>query len=325
MGQRTATETLFGIVAAFMDRRTWSQADLARRLETTPDTIRKRLGELRAAGFKLEREEDHPHVYWSAPKDWFPGASPFNATELGDLVRLVLQAPRSARRTRVLQMMASRLGSAGGTSPLEDAAVQTRAIAADEERILDLVQDAAAKSVTLRMRYFTASRRDESWRHASVHRIELGERAQFIATCHRSGELKRFRISNVLDGELDAREPFRQASAADVEKWVAESFAGFRDASSPAIVCSFVVSAPDDAWIARSLPSGNFEVTPVAGGTRFAIKTSAVFQLARFVVGLGELAFVETDELRAAVTELWKGARKNTSNAEIKRRARGLR
>ena len=89
VGQRSATETLFGIVAAFIESRTWSQADLARRLETKPETIRRYLGELRAGGFKVEREEDHPHVYWSVPSNWIPGALAFKAAEAQDLLRPV--------------------------------------------------------------------------------------------------------------------------------------------------------------------------------------------------------------------------------------------
>jgi predicted DNA-binding transcriptional regulator YafY len=93
VGQRTPTETLFGIVAAFVEQRTWTQADLARKLETQTATIRRRLGELQAGGFKLERSEEPPHVYWSVPKNWFPGALPLQAEEVTDLLRLLARGP----------------------------------------------------------------------------------------------------------------------------------------------------------------------------------------------------------------------------------------
>ena len=118
MGQRTATEALFGLIAAFVEKHTWSQANLARRLETKPETVRKQLAELKAGGFKLEREEDHPHVYWSVPKNWLPGVLHFKAEEAADLLRLLGRAPRGALRTRVLGVVLSRLQNFGAQSAM---------------------------------------------------------------------------------------------------------------------------------------------------------------------------------------------------------------
>jgi len=69
MSRRAPTETVAGVVGAFLERRTWSQAELAKRLELSVPALRKRLEEL-AGPLRLEREEDHPHVYWSVPKDF---------------------------------------------------------------------------------------------------------------------------------------------------------------------------------------------------------------------------------------------------------------
>jgi hypothetical protein len=72
VGQRSSTETVVAIVQAFLRRRTWSQAELARDVGIAVPALRKRLVELTASGFPLERDEDHPHVFWSVPRDWFP-------------------------------------------------------------------------------------------------------------------------------------------------------------------------------------------------------------------------------------------------------------
>src|SRR5215203_5356345 len=72
VGQRSSTVTVVQLVQAFLEQRTWTQKALADRLEMTTPAVREKLKELEGV-FRLERQEDHPHVYWSVPKDWFPG------------------------------------------------------------------------------------------------------------------------------------------------------------------------------------------------------------------------------------------------------------
>src|SRR5258708_19203057 len=93
VGQRSSTDTVIGLVQAFLERRTWTQADLARRLEMGVPAVKKRLEEL-AGAFNLEREEDHPHIYWSVPKNWFPGGVLFAREQLPDLLRQLSRLPR---------------------------------------------------------------------------------------------------------------------------------------------------------------------------------------------------------------------------------------
>lgn len=308
MGQRSATETLFGIIAAFIEQRTWTQADLARKLETRPETIRRRLGELVTGGFKLERTEDHPHVYWSVPKNWFPGALVFKPEEVADLLRLMTRAPRGKLRDKVLGIVTSRLanlGQPGGTFDSE--AVRPPAVDPDEERWLSVLEDAAVKKSTLKIRYFTASRRVESWRHVSVHRIHLGARPHIIATCHPSDALRRFRLSNVLEARIDPSEPFRTVNQASLERFERESFGGFHD-EGPVTPCAFFVRDAEAAWVTRNLPEGAVKQEKRPGGVRFSVETTAVGVLARFVVGLGEAAKPETPELIAQVRTIARGA-----------------
>ena len=302
MGQRTPTETLIQIVSAFVQQSTWRQADLGRELDVTVETVRKKLTEMQSAGFTIEREEDHPHVYWSVPKNWFPGALAFTETEAKDLVRLVLRAPEGELRDRVLAVFEARL--TGNT--LADRSVGPP-VEGPEESVLAVIEDACRDRVALKMRYFAASRGDESERHVSVHRIEGTPKLQFIATCHRSNGLKRFRVSNVSAAKLDPRESLRAVDAAALERFAAESVGGFRADGEP-VRCVFVVHGADAAWVARNLPDPRIVKETTAGGSRFSIETSAVLLIARFVVGLGRSATTETPELTAAVSDLARGA-----------------
>lgn len=320
MGQRAATETLYGIIAAFIERRTWTQVELARRLEIRPEAVRRRLVELQASGFKLERQEDHPHVYWSVPKNWFPGALAFKPDEVPDLVRLISRAPKSALRERILAAAVNRLANVGHAKDVgafEPKAIHTLEVNTEEERWLTLIEDAAAKKIAVKMRYFTASRRSESWRHVSVHRVDLGVHPHFIATCHRSQSLRRFRIRNVSDARLDQSEPFRPVTAEELAAFERQSFDGFHEQKNPPTKCSFVVREADAAWVSRSLPEGGSVSEEDLGsdGVRFSIETTAVSALARFVVGLGAAARPETKLLADEVASIARAALANATSS----------
>ena len=98
MGRRSATETLGAIYQAFLRQRTWVQAELAADVGVAVPALRRHLDELCRRGMPLDREEDHPHVYWSVPKDWFPGGVAFEAGEAARLLVQLARLPRSAER-----------------------------------------------------------------------------------------------------------------------------------------------------------------------------------------------------------------------------------
>ncbi len=97
MGQRSNTETVVAILQAFLQTRTWKQADLARTIGISVAALRKHLNELSASGFPLEREDDHPHVWWSVPKGWFPGAVLFDSESVPELLRQLSRLPGAPR------------------------------------------------------------------------------------------------------------------------------------------------------------------------------------------------------------------------------------
>jgi predicted DNA-binding transcriptional regulator YafY len=305
MGQRSARETFLGIITAFIQKRTWTQAELARSLDVGTPAVRKHLRELQANGWKLEESREGAQVYWSVPKNWFPGGLIFKPEEVPDLLRLLLRSPKTDRRERLLAAIRERL-PLKDAAPLASPALRAQEVPQGEEEWLAVLEDAAARKIAVKMRYFSTSRRDESTRHVSVLRLELGPRPRFIAMCHRAGALKWFRVSNVLHAKADESEPFRDAPEAAVTSFERESLGGYREVRAP-IECAFFVRQPEAAWVARNLPEP-MSGESVDGGVRVTVSTTALTVVARFVVALGEAAHCETPELAAAVVDLANGA-----------------
>jgi predicted DNA-binding transcriptional regulator YafY len=301
VGQRSNTETIIAILKAFLDNRTWKQADLARHVGVQPATIHKRLEELAANGVPLSSEREHPHVYWSVPKSWYPGGVLFTGDQITELLRQLSRMPRSKARDRLFESLLQYLPHRN-----PGAAIVTAETTPREEQHLPAVEDAAQQRVALQFRYFTAGRGSEGTRHASVHRVVLGAPARFVATCHRTGKLKWFRLENVSDARVDAREAFRDADQKIVDAFLRASLDGFHEGAPP-VAHAFFVSDPDARWVARNLMEG-MQVEEVPGGIRVTLNTSAPKRLARYVVGLGAAAKPLTPGLDVEVGMLAKGA-----------------
>lgn len=270
---------------------------------TTP-AVREKLKELQAV-FHLERDEEHPHVYWSVPKDWFPGGVVFTREQLPELLRHLVRLPQSKARDGLLQTVLRNLPKGGGADALTTA-VMPQAATKPEEDYLSLVEDAASQKRALWFRYFTASRGQMSIRHASVHRIILGRPARFVAMCHREDKLKWFRVENILSAHLDTQEPYRSADAKQVDAFLRASVDGF-NAGGAVAELSFVVREPESRWVQHNLlPTMKLE--PLNGRIRITVETNAILQVARYVVGLGAAATAETPALAEAIEVLARGA-----------------
>lgn len=304
MGQRSNTETIVAILQAFLQNRSWKQAELARHIDISVAALRKHLNELSTSGFPLEREDEHPHVWWSVPKGWFPGAVLFDSESVPELLRQLTRLPRSAVRDRLIRTILA-AAPRQSTAPAEAAAVLTRQSTESEETYLPLAEDAANRRVCLAFNYFTMSRGTVEWRHASVQSVVIGPPARFVAVCHRDGALKWFRLDNVLGGRLDGAVPYRAADPGRVEVMLKESVDGFHQGG--AVRCSFFVREPESRWVERNLP-GSMTSEVIPGGLRFTTTTAGVLRLARYVVGLGAAARAETPELALLVAELARGA-----------------
>jgi predicted DNA-binding transcriptional regulator YafY len=308
VGQRSNTETLAAILKAFLDARTWKQADLARRVGVQASTIRKHLEELRISGIPLHSEKDHPHVYWSVPRHWFPGGIVFTGAQITELFRQLSRLPKSTARSQLLESLLEFLPPTASTGARSsgNSKVVAGAATAREEQFLSVIEDAAHDRVSLRFRYFTATRGSEATRHASVHCVIPSPPARFVATCHRTGDLKWFRIENVSEAKLDGREPFRAAAEDAVDAHLRGSLDGFHQGGKPERHL-FFVSDPDARWVARNLMD-DMRCEEVPGGIRVTLETTAVQRLARFVVGLGGSAKPLTPALTSEVALLANGA-----------------
>jgi len=257
-----------------------------------------------AGGFPLDREEEHPHVYWSVPRHWFPGGLLIKREEVPELLRLLGRLPRSTSRERLLQAIVERIPHAAAPAPIVAPDVTAR-----EDRYLAVIEDSARAKIALRLRYYSVGRGAEETRHASVHTVLPGPPARFVATCHRSGKLKWFRVENVSDAELDPEEAYRSANAGAVETFLAESIDGYHGGKAPETL-TFFVRDPESRWVARNLETG-MKADVVPGGIRVNVKTSALLLTARFVVQLGDAARAETPALAAKVAEIASGALRN--------------
>jgi predicted DNA-binding transcriptional regulator YafY len=301
MGTRSATESLATIVTSFLTRRTWQQAELARHVDIGVPALRKHLLSLQAAGIPLTDEREPPHVYWSVPKTWFPGGVLIPSTEVETLLRHLARLPRSKDRDRLLRLVVE-------ATQREPPSVVPRDSSDGEERHLAVIENAAAQRKPLRFRYYSASRGSDGLREASVHRVFVGPPARFIATCHRSGALKWFRVDNVTDSGVEENGTFRKVEAGELDDVLVGSLEGFMG-EGPREAHSFFVREPDARSVVKNLLAG-MQVEDARGGVRIRIETTALLRLARYVVGLGAAATAETESLRVAVRELASGALK---------------
>jgi predicted DNA-binding transcriptional regulator YafY len=301
VGQRSSTETIVAILKAFLDTRTWKQADLARHIGVQPATLHKRLVELRASGIPLDDEREHPHVFWSVPKSWYPGGVLFTSEQVTEIFRQLSRIPKGKARNHLLESMLQYLPARGAATAIVPAETTAR-----EEQHTPVIEDSATQKIALQFRYLTVTRGKEAVRHASVHRVVVGPPGRFIATCHRSGELKWFRIESVSDAKLDPREPFRDAPPKTVDAYLRASLDGFHDGGPPTKQV-FFVGDPDAGWVSRNLMEP-MECEEVPGGIRVTVETSAPKRLARFVVGLGASAKALTPDLEREVAALAEGA-----------------
>ena len=300
-------------MAAFVERRTWTQADLARATGLQrPEALRNVLRELIESGMPLESEKQHPHVYWRVGKGWHPGGVLFKTEAVPELLRQLSHLPKSKARDRLLAIVMEQLPARGKLTAVPP--LDSRSVSESEEEYLPTVEDAAAKKLPMFMRYLTASRGGlSSERYVSIHVIEPGPPARFIATCHESGDLRWFRVDGIVRARVDSGQPFRDCEADELSTFRKASLEGFKG-TGPAIECSFLVREPESAWVANSLLAG-MQAESIRGGIRVSLRTSALLPLGRFVVRLGDIARPETPVLARLVAELARGALEQAESA----------
>jgi predicted DNA-binding transcriptional regulator YafY len=304
MGRLGASETPVGVLLAFFRRRQWRQAELARELGVSVETVTRTLRSLSAGGMPLLRDDsDKPQVWWRVPKDWAPRGVLFAGPDTPALLRTLARAPRSRERDALLAH-----ASKSARVLDQSSRVEAPRLTETEESWLSVVED-AARGTTLGMRYTSTQRGAAEWRYVSVQNVEVGPPSRFLAVCHRSGTMKRFRVEGIALARLDSAIPYRQVPQNAVAALLRESVDGYLGEGLQ-VACAFFVRDPEARWVARNLLSG-MQIDAdedVAGGIRVRCTTPAVVRVARFVVGLGSAARVETPELALRVRELARGA-----------------
>jgi hypothetical protein len=300
MGRRSGVQTVIEILHSFVERKRWRQAELARHIGITVPALRKHLLEMSSL-LPLDSTEDHPDVFWHLPRDWHPAGVILKGSEVAALVRLLGRAPRSVDRNRVIGMLLQRDARVPDTSR-----VHPRALTNEESEFLPLVEDAVTKRQPLRMKYLSVRRGEADWRVASVVRVMPGPPSRFLAVCHRSGELRSFRVGDIQAAHLDPNERFLEADSAEVERRARESVDGWFSDKEGALV--FTVRPDAARWVARNLPDGMNAETSTDGSLRVVASASGLTAVARFVVSLGASANCDTPELERAVHALARGA-----------------
>lgn len=305
MGQRTSSETVVAIIVAFWRQRVWSQADLARECGVSARAVRRHLEALSAAGWPFEREDDHPHVYWSVPKAWFPGGMLLEPSAVASLVSLLMRVPSSVARGRLLKVITDQTPNI--VVEALQRVVPPRSTEVEEKHLPTLL-DSLADDVPLRLRYWTARSGTLSSRTVSVQRVLVGPPTRFVAWCHTARELRWFRLDYVSDAGTDTTAVFHHVADGQVEALISESVDGYHGEQRLRI--AFFVRDPDARWVAMNLPDG-LSGTTEDGGLLVEAETTGLLPVARFVVGLGGAAECRTPELAKLVQELASGALAN--------------
>ncbi len=301
MGRRSGTVTAIEILRAFIARRTWRQADLAREIDITVPALRKHLLSWSAA-IPLTSTASHPDVFWELPRDWHPAGVLLDGRAVADLVRVLARAPKSVDRDALIALLFRRHPVAPTVS-----AIRAPELDAEEQQFLPIVEEAAARQAVLRMKYFSARRGETDWRDVSVARVYPASPPRFVAFCHRARAQRLFRVSNIASAHVGTREEFIASDPKELEKREHGQVDGWYDDGEPEGEVAFFVAAPHDRWVRRNLRAG-MRAEPVDGGLRVVAPSSGLVAAARFVVGLGEAARAETPSLDAAVRELAAGA-----------------
>lgn len=255
----------------------------------------------------LEKEEDHPHVYWSVPKHWFPGGVVFDLEDWDVLVHAVLGISDERRRQKLLGRLLSGRGAGAdvreGLERLHEAVEATPLRPEESESVL-LIERAAFEAVPLAMYYYSASRGALAWRFVSPQKV-FPERLRLAAHCHSNGVLRWFRVDNIQRARLAPEEPWMKVDQETLAAFLASSVDGFRDGTEQELV--FRVQPPASHWVRRNLLPG-MQAEETTGGELKVTARGAAPVVARFIAGLGGSAVAEGEGLRALVRDVAEGA-----------------
>jgi predicted DNA-binding transcriptional regulator YafY len=301
LGQKSRSEAVAHVLLALLRHRSVKQAELAREIGTSPRVVRQCITDLQLANMPIEREDDHPHVYYSVPKGWLPHGAVLPVEDVEAILRVLARVPsEQARRDSIAACLGTERTWFKATLALQDSLLPR------ELETLEDLEDSVYARTTAKITYHSPERGNMETRHISVQRIAYHERPlRLLAVCHRTKNLKWFRLDRVQGVDLDRQEPFLAAETHAIDDVVANTLLGFHHSGEP-VDCVFVVDAPVHRWFVPLLGSRS-TTTPCGQAVRVTVRTAAVEVLARELVGLGAAVHVETPELGAAVRALAEG------------------
>lgn len=307
MGARGNYQTVTQVIQAFSSRKTWSQADLARRAGVEPRRIRSILLELQEAGMPLVSDKEHPHVFWSVPAHWFPGGIFFDQEDWEVLVHAVLHIPDEKRRKQLLSRLLNGrfIGSVETGVRRLDQAISGLPVTSEEQRAFLLVQRSILEQKPLSVRYFSSSSGTLGWRVISPQRLLTEPHARLAAYCHKNKEMRWFRLDNIQRANIDHEATYEQVETDSVSSFVAASPDGYHDGTDTE--WTFIVTPSAASWVRGNLLHGMVPQEDTPQGLRVSARGGALI-VARFIVGLGGDAVAEGPELKALVRELARGA-----------------
>ena len=233
-------------------------------------------------------------MYWSVPKNWFPGGVLLEPEGVAALLHVLVRVPPSPARARLLSAVKGHAPKVVVDAIDRITPPRTSDI---EEQLLPPLLSGLSELAPLRVRYWTASRGAFSMRTVSVQRVLVGPPTRFVGWCHSSASLRWFRLDYAASMSRDVTESYHCVDDAEVD--------GYR--GEKRVKAAFFVRDPDARWVAQNLPEG-LSGTSEDGGLLVETETTGLLPVARFVVGLGEVAQCRTPELAELVRKLAEGA-----------------
>lgn len=314
MGAKGSYESIAKALLAFRGQPTWKQADLARHLNLQTRRISQLLDELSLAGVPFEREQDHPHVYWSVPRGWFPEAVALSNDEARQLLDALLLLGPSEVRTKSLSLIFDKIFPAALRERLLGA-YESDSEGGPSENVVSAIHNSLRESKALKIDYFSASAGEVQHRVVSVQSVQNGEPPRFIAFCHDTSQLKWFRMDRVQSAKLQS-ESIHRCSDELLDAFRKASVDGFYHGPSERFYIA--VNHHVSSWVSHNLPSGIHKIKDQIAPNGWPLYEAggALPVVARWVVSLGANAIALTENLREEVKAIAAGSLKSQQDAD---------
>ncbi|MBL8681237.1 MAG: WYL domain-containing protein [Myxococcales bacterium] len=285
-----------------VERRSVSQAELARDAGVDSEVIKARLEELREAGVPLSHRREGRGNVWTVAKHWFPSGVVFDRDEASKLLVLLLRLRRSTDRDAFLERIVS---ATIGAKQIPRITESARAIDGtpgdvdDAEEHRTNVQRAIMDRQAISVRYQKAGDDEPEWRTVSPQTVVNAEKPYAVVLDHRSGELKHFRFNRMKRVLREQSVSYREADAKLVESKVKRSVHGYDGA--PLETISFVIH--DSVWgrAKDNLPFTPTTLEKTDGGWRIVVETTGRPVIVRFLLAYGTHVTIETPSVRNEV------------------------